>query len=237
MENTYTWIEAREVATNGSPNDQRKGFERSKKNISWDNNKGQKNRYRFSPYRGSNHRHHIKKAVKSRQLDEWKKKEKDITPTEAPILMISRGGLILKKKAAEESSNKVGEITFPPVSSVNFLDPVIIKAQISGRQGTFLASRRITIGNYNRTAMHRMGIIVSTTPEAITFLTPRGTGIVFLTRDSNKIGEEQERLNEAHQETIKGVLSCVDAEERIVINRKYPDQTIIIGKQVPTALR
>ncbi|GJW03845.1 hypothetical protein Tco_1562701 [Tanacetum coccineum] len=30
MEKTYTWIEAREVATNGTPNDQRENFERSK---------------------------------------------------------------------------------------------------------------------------------------------------------------------------------------------------------------
>ncbi|GKD50080.1 hypothetical protein Tco_1279056 [Tanacetum coccineum] len=30
MEKTYTWVEAREVATNGAPNDQRESFERSK---------------------------------------------------------------------------------------------------------------------------------------------------------------------------------------------------------------
>ncbi|GKB69325.1 hypothetical protein Tco_0930737 [Tanacetum coccineum] len=40
MEKTYTWIEAREVATNGAPNDQREGFDRHKKNPFWDNNKG-----------------------------------------------------------------------------------------------------------------------------------------------------------------------------------------------------
>nr|GEW39262.1 hypothetical protein [Tanacetum cinerariifolium] len=56
MEKTYTWIEAREVETNGALNDQREGFDRSKKNLSWDNNKGQKNRDMFSSFRGSNHR-------------------------------------------------------------------------------------------------------------------------------------------------------------------------------------
>nr|GEZ48030.1 reverse transcriptase domain-containing protein [Tanacetum cinerariifolium] len=45
VEKTYTWIEAREVATNGAPNDQRDNFKRSKKS-SWDNEKGQKNRDR-----------------------------------------------------------------------------------------------------------------------------------------------------------------------------------------------
>ncbi|GKF50212.1 hypothetical protein Tco_0146679 [Tanacetum coccineum] len=54
MEKTYTWVEAREVATNDASNDRRDGFERSKKS-SWDNNRGQKNKDRFSPYRGPNH--------------------------------------------------------------------------------------------------------------------------------------------------------------------------------------
>ncbi|GJR31618.1 hypothetical protein Tco_1107850 [Tanacetum coccineum] len=54
MEKTYMWIEAREVATNGAPNDQREKFKRSKKS-SWDNNRGHKNKDMFSPYRGPNH--------------------------------------------------------------------------------------------------------------------------------------------------------------------------------------
>ncbi|GJR09620.1 hypothetical protein Tco_0792272 [Tanacetum coccineum] len=54
MEKTYTWVEAREVATNGALNDRSDSFERLKKS-SWDNNRGQKNKDRFSPSRGSNH--------------------------------------------------------------------------------------------------------------------------------------------------------------------------------------
>ncbi|GJR42248.1 reverse transcriptase domain-containing protein [Tanacetum coccineum] len=54
MEKTYTWVEAREVATNGASSDRRDNFKRSKKS-SWDNNRGQKNKDRFSPYRGPNH--------------------------------------------------------------------------------------------------------------------------------------------------------------------------------------
>ncbi|GKD91666.1 hypothetical protein Tco_1367173 [Tanacetum coccineum] len=45
----------REVATNGTPNDHREGFDGFKKNSSWDNNKGKKNRDKLSLYRGSNH--------------------------------------------------------------------------------------------------------------------------------------------------------------------------------------
>ncbi|GJS83029.1 hypothetical protein Tco_0749570 [Tanacetum coccineum] len=54
MEKTYMWIKAREVATNGAPNDRRENFKRSKKS-SWDNNRVQESRDRFSPYRGPNH--------------------------------------------------------------------------------------------------------------------------------------------------------------------------------------
>nr|GEW98195.1 retrovirus-related Pol polyprotein from transposon TNT 1-94 [Tanacetum cinerariifolium] len=54
MEKTYTWIEAREVSTNGALNDRRDNFERSKKS-SRDNNRGQKSRDRFYLYRGPNH--------------------------------------------------------------------------------------------------------------------------------------------------------------------------------------
>ncbi|GJX24074.1 reverse transcriptase domain-containing protein [Tanacetum coccineum] len=54
MEKTYTWVEAREVATNDVLNDRRDGFERSKKRF-WDNSRRQKNKDRLSPYRGPNH--------------------------------------------------------------------------------------------------------------------------------------------------------------------------------------
>nr|GEW87698.1 hypothetical protein [Tanacetum cinerariifolium] len=55
MEKTYTWIEAKEIATNEAPNDHREGFDRFNKGSSWDNNKGRKKDIdRFSPYNGFN---------------------------------------------------------------------------------------------------------------------------------------------------------------------------------------
>nr|GEV71213.1 reverse transcriptase domain-containing protein [Tanacetum cinerariifolium] len=50
MEKTYTWIEVKEVCTNEASNGHRERSERFKKNSSWDNNKGKKNRdanYRY----------------------------------------------------------------------------------------------------------------------------------------------------------------------------------------------
>nr|GEV11772.1 hypothetical protein [Tanacetum cinerariifolium] len=54
MEKTYTWVEAREVATNRASSNRRDSFEMSNKS-SWDNNRGQKNKDRFFSYRGPNH--------------------------------------------------------------------------------------------------------------------------------------------------------------------------------------
>ncbi|GJW24564.1 hypothetical protein Tco_0038375 [Tanacetum coccineum] len=48
MEKTYTWVEAREVATNGASRDRIDSFERSKKS-SWDNNRGQQNNHGLLP--------------------------------------------------------------------------------------------------------------------------------------------------------------------------------------------
>ncbi|GKC36658.1 reverse transcriptase domain-containing protein [Tanacetum coccineum] len=55
MEKTYTWVEAREVATNGVLNNRRDDLERSKK-FSWGNNIGPKDIGRFSYYKWQNHK-------------------------------------------------------------------------------------------------------------------------------------------------------------------------------------
>ncbi|GKA82746.1 putative ribonuclease H-like domain-containing protein [Tanacetum coccineum] len=47
MDKTYTWIEAKEVATNETPDDHQESSSKFKRNSCWDNNKGRKNRDRF----------------------------------------------------------------------------------------------------------------------------------------------------------------------------------------------
>ncbi|GJZ54358.1 hypothetical protein Tco_0609243 [Tanacetum coccineum] len=157
MEKTYTWIKARDVATNGTSNDRRESFERSKK-TSWDNNRGQRSRDRISPYRGPNHgflsnlskmsgietpnrrgseiettgqlgkRNKKKKEKMSdTRLGEWKKGEKGVSPIKAPVLLISHKGRSLKKRPVEEDHSNVGEIKFPPLLKTSSAYPVIIK--------------------------------------------------------------------------------------------------------------
>ncbi|GJV56518.1 reverse transcriptase domain-containing protein [Tanacetum coccineum] len=79
-------------------------------------------------------RYRIEEAVKSRQLahlvkgikkgkakgldtqqGDQKKRDKNVAPIEAPILMINREDRTLKIKSMEESVNRIGEITFPCV--------------------------------------------------------------------------------------------------------------------------
>ncbi|GJZ29532.1 reverse transcriptase domain-containing protein, partial [Tanacetum coccineum] len=49
--------------------------------------------------------------------------------------------------------------------------------------------------------------------------------------------EEQRATNEEHQEEVKDILSCVNVEERILVNDQYPEQTIAIGRQLPTKVK
>nr|GFA12725.1 hypothetical protein [Tanacetum cinerariifolium] len=85
-----------------------------------------------------------------------------------------------------------------------------------------------------RTAMQQIGIVVFTIHKAIKFYTPHGIGTVLSQYNPREPKEKQRVTSEEHQEEVKGILSCVDTEERIVVNDQYPEQTITIGRQLPT---
>nr|GEW11869.1 reverse transcriptase domain-containing protein [Tanacetum cinerariifolium] len=119
MEKTYIWTEAREVATNRALNDRRDNF---KSQIMVVDPLGE--RYKKE-----------KEKMSDTQLGEWKEERKKAKPVEAHVLMISRKSCNPRKRYAEEDYNKMGEITFPPVTKdKSSSDPVIIKAYVSGRQ-------------------------------------------------------------------------------------------------------
>ncbi|GJS04241.1 reverse transcriptase domain-containing protein [Tanacetum coccineum] len=73
-----------------------------------------------------------------------------------------------------------------------------------------------------KTAMQQMGIVVSTVHEAIKFHTPRGIGTIFSEYNSQKPKEEEGGSTNRYQEE-EIILSCIDTEERVVINDKYPE--------------
>ncbi|GKE58766.1 hypothetical protein Tco_1497951 [Tanacetum coccineum] len=233
-------------STNGTPIDHQESSNKFKRNSSWDNNKGRKNIGILYPYQGPNHGLLSNLSKSPREIlatekengREWKKGDRGTTLTKAPVLMISRRNDTPKRKSTEESTHGLGKITFPPVSgNDNSTDPVIIKAKISGRQvnrvymdsgssceRTLLASRISTFGNYDR-------------GRAIKFHTPEGVGTVLLTYEPNKTGEGQKNLKEASQEDTKDTLSYMSAEEEIIVNNEYPDQTVVIGRQLPIGFK
>ncbi|GKB57683.1 reverse transcriptase domain-containing protein [Tanacetum coccineum] len=284
MEKTYTWVKVREVATNGASNDQRDSFERSKKS-SWDNNRGQKNKDRFSPYRGSNHGLlpsllkspkeilATKKAARSFKLPPKmfgrSKKDKSTAPAEAPILMVNNTPVI---REAKIFGRKVGRVYMDSGSSceiiyehcIEKLNPTIKAAKLDLKTPLVGFSRErswsvgevpleITIGDaplsrketlnfvivksnsshnmlLGRTAMQRIGIVVLTIHGAIKFHTKKGIGTVFLTSEADEGEKRARKIPATSKERIP---SCTNTEEQIIINNKYPDQTVTIGKQLP----
>ncbi|GJW37859.1 hypothetical protein Tco_0060779 [Tanacetum coccineum] len=96
--------------------------------------------------------------------------------------------------------------------------------------GTITEDRRAGIG---RTAMQKMEIMVSTIYGAIKFHTTRGFGTVFSTHESDKIKEGMKKVRETPPVNEKGGFSYTTAEEKVVVNNKYLEQTVVIGKQLP----
>ncbi|GJT38692.1 reverse transcriptase domain-containing protein [Tanacetum coccineum] len=75
-----------------------------------------------------------------------------------------------------------------------------------------------------------MGIVVSTIHRAIKFHTKKGIGTVLLADETDEVTKRARKMLAINKERV---LSCVNAEEKIIVNDKYPDQTVTIGKQLP----
>ncbi|GJY33241.1 hypothetical protein Tco_0417710, partial [Tanacetum coccineum] len=72
---------------------------------------------------------------------------------------------------------------------------------------------------------------------AIKFYTPKGVATVLSTYEPDKTGEGQKKLKETLQEAMKDVISCMNVVEEVFINDKYPDQIVVIGRQLPTSFK
>ncbi|GJY77084.1 reverse transcriptase domain-containing protein [Tanacetum coccineum] len=106
----------------------------------------------------------------------------------------------------------IGDASLSRIETLNF---VIIR---------YDSSHNILLG---RTSMQRMGIIVSTIHGAIKFHTKKGIKTVFLIDEADEGAKRAKKIPATNKERI---LSCVNAEEKIIINDKYPDQTVTIGR-------
>nr|GEU37340.1 hypothetical protein [Tanacetum cinerariifolium] len=88
-----------------------------------------------------------------------------------------------------------------------------------------------------RTAMQEIGIVVSIVHGAIKFHTPNGVGIIFLEHNSQRSREEEGNSTNNGQGNAKNILSCIDTEEKTVIDDEYPEQKITIARQLPTRIK
>ncbi|GJS20948.1 reverse transcriptase domain-containing protein [Tanacetum coccineum] len=131
---------------------------------------------------------------------------------------------------SEEQSWPLGEIPLEitigegPIAVTKTLTFVIVKSD---------SPHNLLLG---RTAMQQMGIVVSAVHGAIKFHTPRGIGTIFSEYNSQKPKEEEGCSTNKYQGN-EIVLSCIDTEQRAVINDKYPEQKITIGRQLPTRIK
>ncbi|GJW25436.1 hypothetical protein Tco_0039247 [Tanacetum coccineum] len=283
MEKTYTWIEAREVATNRAPNDQRDNSERRSRDMykycyfhedhGYDTNDCRQLKSQIEEVVKSGQLSHLvnrikKERAKTSDSQRGEKKEKSTTPPEAPILMINQEEACTRNNTSKSPTFEGREITFPQVTKgSNSSAPVVIKAKIFGREvgrvhmdsGSsceviyehcflklkpsiqaskvdsqvplvgFLGKKSWAIGEV------LLEITIGDTPlsrkETLNFII--GIRTVSSTHESDKIGEGVKKIRETSLANTEGVLSCTDAKEKIVVNSKYPEQTVTIGKQLP----
>ncbi|GKC19198.1 hypothetical protein Tco_1021348, partial [Tanacetum coccineum] len=248
---------AKKVATNGAPNDHKEDSNKFSKGFSLDNNKGRKKIWeRFSPYKGSNHGL-LENLVKSpreilaidkaanafeqppcmakasdTQLGEWRKGDKYVAPTKALILMNSREDHIMKRKIMEGSEYLEDKST----RSLR-VDSKIPLVGFSRKQSWSLGEvhLEVTIGEspYTRTEILNF-VIVS---NKVSYPLPRWIGTIHSSYDPNKVEEDQKKIKESVLVAMKGMLSCIGSEERIVVNNQYLEQTVVIGKQLPTSFK
>ncbi|GKE39166.1 reverse transcriptase domain-containing protein [Tanacetum coccineum] len=243
MEKTYTWIEAREVATNGAPNDQRSPSgtitEDRTTGIEGKKDKG------ATPTEAP-----ILMITQEESYTRYNASEdfifegKEITFPSVTRGSNSSAPVIIKANIFEresiqdrlESPSNRGFRRKSWSSREIPLEITIGDAPLARRENlNFVIVRSDSPYNMllGRTTMQKMGIVVSTVHEAIKFHTAKGIKTVFSTYESDKIKEGMKKVRETPPASTKGVLSCTKAEEKVVINDIYPGQTITIEKQLP----
>ncbi|GJV69108.1 hypothetical protein Tco_1484617 [Tanacetum coccineum] len=169
---------------------------------------------------------HLVKGIKKERVKAFEnqrtegKKDKSTTPVKAPILMIRQDESYMKNKFEGLTSEGM-EITFPSGGSISSTS-VVIKAKIFGREVNrvhmdsgssceFDSPYNMLLG---RTAMQKMGIVVSTIHRAIKFHTTKGIGTVFSTHESDKVKEGMKKVRETPPANEKGFIAALQQKKK-----------------------
>ncbi|GKD03261.1 reverse transcriptase domain-containing protein, partial [Tanacetum coccineum] len=164
-----------------------------------------------------------KEMAKTSDSQRGEKKEKSTTSAEAPILMTNQEEACTRNNISKSPTFEGREITFPLVTKgSNSSVPVVIKAKIFGREvgqaiGEVLLE--ITIGDAPLSRSETLNFIIVRSNSPIQYAVRKDRECV-------------KKIRETSPANTEGVLSCTDAEEKIIVNNKYPEQTVTIIKQL-----
>ena len=80
-----------------------------------------------------------------------------------------------------------------------------------------------------RTAMQKMGIVVSTVHEAVKFQTAYGVGTIFSSYNEGEMQGVKKKAKEGPQEFPRDTSNHMETEEQMVINESHPEQKVTLG--------
>ncbi|GKF18689.1 hypothetical protein Tco_0063607 [Tanacetum coccineum] len=85
-----------------------------------------------------------------------------------------------------------------------------------------------------RTALAELRMIPSTMYFAVLYQSEDGPRVIMSEYQDVRRYELVKRLKETPSEAPLQVSECFNTEEKIIINSRYPEQTVTIGRQLPT---
>ncbi|GJU05858.1 reverse transcriptase domain-containing protein [Tanacetum coccineum] len=187
MEKTYTWIEAKEVVTNGALVEYKEGFDRPMGNTSWGNSR---NRNKIKSPKDILATKKAVKAFSPPPRMTARGKNRDMSKQNDP-----------KRKFAEQEVHSMGEITFPLViNKAPSTDLVVIKVLVLKRQVGFFVQP--LVGKNNHAKYGYRSIHYSRNHK---FSTSNGVGMVYLSYSVERVEDTYKKVKESSLEPSKEV--------------------------------
>ncbi|GKD01259.1 reverse transcriptase domain-containing protein [Tanacetum coccineum] len=188
MEKTYTWIEAKEVVTNGALVEYKEGFDRPMGNTSWGNSR---NRNKIKSLKDILATKKAAKAFSPPPRMTARGKNRDMSKQNDP-----------KRKFAEQEVHSMGEITFPLViNKAPSTDLVVIKVLVLKRQVGFFVQP--LVGKNNHAKYGYRSIHYSRNHK---FSTSNGVGMVYLSYSVERVEDTYKKVKESSLEPSKSLL-------------------------------